>query len=87
MLRPLVNSKIPEIKPVVNFSGIFKNLNIGFNKFVNASSKLLFFKIEIRTENRTTKPPINKIVFIELVILLPIIPPRFDKETLSLEEL
>ena len=37
------------------------------------------------TENSTTNPPINKIVFIELEILFPIIPPKLDKEILSLE--
>ena len=31
-----------------------------------------------KTENKTTKPPIIKIVFIELLILFPIISPKLD---------
>ena len=41
--------------------------------------------MEIITENRTTNPPINKIVLIEFVILFPIIPPKLDKEMLLVD--
>ena len=87
IFKPFVNSKMPEMKPVENFSGICKKLNIGLNKFVRTFKSWLFCRIEIITENKTTNPPINKIVLIEFVILFPIIPPKFDREILSLEVL
>ena len=71
------------MKPVVNFSGICKKLNIGVNKLVITFKSWLFCKIEIITENKTTNPPINKIVLIEFVMLFPITPPKFDRDILS----
>ena len=83
IFKPFVNSKMPEMKPVVNFSGICRKLNIGLNKFVRTFKSWLFCRIEIITENKTTNPPINKIVLMEFVMLFPITPPKFDREILS----
>ena len=39
ILRPLVNSKIPQEKPLQNFVGMCKKLNIGDNKSAKTSNK------------------------------------------------
>ena len=44
----------------------------------------LAFKIEIMLEKTTTNPPINKIVEMLFVILLPKISPKLEKDTLEL---
>ena len=49
--------------------------------------KLLCFNIEIITEKITINPPIFKIVEIELVILLLIISPKLDRQTLLFKAL
>ena len=75
---PLVISTIPRIKLSATLTGICKLFNKGFN----ISMKLLCFNIEIVTEKITIKPPIFKIVEIELVILLLIISPKLERQTL-----
>ena len=44
----------------------------------------LAFKIEIMLEKTTTNPPINKIVEMLFVILLPKTSPKLEKDTLEL---
>ena len=83
-LKPLVSSIIPETNPNINVFGICNKSNKGSIKLHNTLNKLLVCRIEIITENRTTNPPINKIVLIEFVMLFPIIAPKFDKLILSL---
>ena len=84
IFNPFVSSKIPEIKPKQNSFGICKTLKIGSIISESKNKTLLFFKIEIITEKSTINPPINKIVLIELVILFPIIPPKFDNDISSI---
>lgn len=78
IFNPFVNSIIPEIKPDENEVGIFNKLKIGLIKLHKILSKLLVFIIFKITEKSTTNPPISRIVFIEFVILFPIIPPKLD---------
>lgn len=80
---PLVISTIPKKKLSTNSDGTCKRFSKGFN----TSIKLLCFKIEIITEKITINPPIFKIVEIELVILLLIISPKLDKQTLLFKAL
>ena len=75
---PLVISTIPKKKLSTSSDGTCKK----FSKGSNISMKLLCFNIEIITEKITINPPIFKIVEIELVILLLIISPKLDKQTL-----
>ena len=85
LFNPLVNSKIPEIKLFPNSAGTFNKLNKGTMQVDKISKNWLVCMIDIITENSTTKPPIDKIILIELEILFPIIPPKLDQEILSLE--
>ena len=48
------------------------------------SSKWLWFKIEMITENSTTNPPINKIVEVAFLILVPKISPREENRCVFL---
>ena len=78
ILSPFVNSKIPEIKPEENFSGICKKWKMGFKQLVKMSINWLVCNIEIITENKTTKPPIIRIVEIADWMLVPSISPKFE---------
>ena len=78
---PLVISKNPVNKPEIKAVSICKKLKIGLNIKLTIFKIPLDFNIEIMLENITTKPPINKIVEILLVILLEITSPRFEKDT------
>lgn len=80
---PLVISTIPKKKLSTSSEGICKIFSKGFN----ISMKLLCFNIEIITEKITINPPIFKIVEIELVILLLIISPKLDRQTLLFKSL
>ena len=80
---PLVISTIPKKKLSTSSEGTCKILSKGFN----TSMKLLCFNIEIITEKITINPPIFKIVEIELVILLLIISPKLDRQTLLFKSL
>ena len=85
-LTPFVNSTIPDKIGVINWVGIWKAEKIGAIVIEASSNKWLWFKIEIITENRTTNPPINKIVEIEFIILLPSTSPSEEKLTFSAED-
>ena len=80
---PLVISTIPKKKLSTSSEGTCKIFSKGFN----ISMKLLCFNIEIITEKITINPPIFKIVEIELVILLLIISPKLDRQTLLFKSL
>ena len=67
---PFVISNIPVINGEINIVGMCINLKNGESIKTNIFNILLEFKIEIKTENRTIKPPIIKIEFTELTIEL-----------------
>ena len=69
IFSPLVNSKIPETMPLLKFVDILKKSDKGFKQLDKISNNWLVSKIEIITENNTTKPPIIKTVLIELEML------------------
>ena len=77
---PFVNSKIPDIIGTQNLVSILKKFIIGINILDNISNTLLVLSIEIIILNKTIKPPIIKIVFIEFEILEPSI---FDELALK----
>ena len=83
IFKPFVNSRIPEMKPVQNVEGICSKLKICCKLFDNICNNWLACIIEIITENSTTNPPIKRIVFIELEMLFPMIPPKFERLILS----
>ena len=78
---PFVISKIPVIICGDNSLGIESVFNIGAIQRASNCNMLLAFKIEIKTEKNTIKPPIIRIVEIEFVMLFPIISPKFNKHT------
>ena len=80
---PFVTSIKPVNNDIVKESEIPKILK----KFENKIKTLLLLSIEIIIENKTTKPPIVKIVFIADNILLDKISPKLlnDRELLSIE--
>ena len=82
-LTPLVSSISPLINPDENSGFIFNAVRKGFNILQNKDKIPLLFIIEIITLNITTKPPINTIVRVALVILVPIILPRLLNESCS----
>ena len=59
---PFVISKKPINIGLINEDGICKKLKKGAKKIVKAGSIWLSSKIDIITENKTTKPPIIKSV-------------------------
>ena len=63
------------------------NTNTNSISVTTADLKLVYSENspEIITENNTTNPPINKVILIEFEILVPMIPPKFEKEILSFE--
>ena len=75
---PFVSSIIPEIMPFEKLVGIFKAERIGFIVYDKASNKWLLFKIDIITENRTTKPPIIITVEIALFMLVVKTSPKLE---------
>ena len=79
ILKPLVNSIIPEINPTTIFEFICNNLEIGD---AIITSNFVLPKIERITEKRVTKPPITRIVFILLIILFPRTSPKLLMLTL-----
>lgn len=76
---PFVSSIIPAKSPLAKEAGIFKVFNKGENANSNNSNIFELFRIEIITLNKTTKPPIMRIVFIEVMILLWRIAPKLLK--------
>ena len=78
IFNPFVSSNIPDINPAANSDGILKNIKIGSIKSEKADKRCVVCNIDNITENSTTNPPINKMVLIELVMLLPIIPPKLE---------
>ena len=66
LLIPLEISKKPAIKGILAFSEMFNK----DNNFPNILNICKFSKIEIITENKTTKPPMFKIVLIDFLILI-----------------
>ena len=78
-LTPFVNSTIPESKGLPNSLGIFKMENAGAQILEKLSNKWLWFKIEITTENKTTNPPISKMVEVAFLRLVPKISPKEEK--------
>ena len=79
---PFVISIIPVVNGIAKSSGICSILNKGKKITEMIFKKLLCLKIDIITENITTKPQIIKIVEIELVILFPKISPKLENEIL-----
>ena len=79
-LIPFVISKKPLIRGAIKSELIPTKLKNGAVKLDTALRIPLDFRIDIILENITTKPPINKIVEILLVILSDIISPKFEKE-------
>lgn len=79
-LIPFVISNIPVNKELEMFSGTFTNLHTGLNisdtKLVNP----LALKIEMITENSTTKPPIIRIVDVAEDILCPRTSPKLEND-------
>ena len=67
---PFVSSTSPAKSPLANEEGIFTVLRSGDANNSNNSNILVLLSIEIITLNRITNPPIIKIVFMELIILL-----------------
>ena len=80
-LIPLVISKNPVKRGLINDELIFSSLNIGASIVVNIFNIPLDFKIEIILANITIKPPISSIVEILDVILWAKTSPKFEKET------
>ena len=76
---PFVSSTKPVKIGFINEISILNNLKIGCNVYAQIDSKLLVLKIEIITENNTTKPPITSVVFMALKILFPRTSPKLDK--------
>ena len=58
--------------------GMCNKLKTGSNILLTKNRVLEVFKIEIITEKITTKPPINKMVEIELEMAVAIIEPKFE---------
>lgn len=83
---PFVISKKPVTKGAIKLVSILIMLNIGERIFTIIKIIPLDFKIDIITEKRTIKPPINKIVEILEVKLLEIISPKLEKLTVFLVE-
>ena len=81
VLIPLVISKKPVKRGLINDELIFSSLNIGASIVVNIFNIPLDFKIEIILANITINPPISSIVEILDVILLANTSPKFEKET------
>jgi len=73
---PFVTSIKPENKPIVSVSEIPKKAKKSAKKY----NILLVFNIDIIIEKRITKPPIIKIVFIELIILFDKTSPKLQKD-------
>ena len=78
---PLVISSIPVKKGEIKLVGICNKLNAGISIFENIPKILLVFNIEIITENRTTKPPIKRIVEGAFFMLIAIISPKLENVT------
>ena len=76
---PFVSSIIPAKSPLANEEGMFKVFSKGESTNSNKSNIPELFRIEIITLNNTTKPPIIRIVFIELMMLAPRIAPKLLK--------
>lgn len=76
---PFVSSIIPAKSPLAKETGIFRAFNKGESVNSNKSNNFELLRIEIITLNRTTKPPIIRTVFIELIILAPRIAPKLLK--------
>ncbi|MCI9064017.1 MAG: hypothetical protein HFJ17_05395 [Clostridia bacterium] len=81
---PLVISKLPISKGDANAVGISKTEKAGDTICEHMVITLLTLKIEIITENRTTNPPIIKIVEVALVILSANTLPKLEKDILFL---
>lgn len=77
---PFVISKKPINIGLINEDGICKKLKKGAKKIVKAGSIWLSSKIDIITENKTTKPPIIKSVEVAFDILVAIIEPKLENE-------
>lgn len=77
---PFVSSTIPEKRPFAKLIGIFRVSNTGDTISARKSKTLVLLSIEIITLKSITNPPIIIIVFIELIILLCKIAPKFLKD-------
>lgn len=73
---PFVTSIKPVSKPILTELGILKKLS----KLDNIIKMWLVCNIDIIIENRTTKPPIIRIVLIAFMILLDKTSPKLQKE-------
>jgi len=80
VLIPFVISKNPLINGGKNEVSIFNRLKIGKFKVAKKLIIPVVFKIDIILENIITKPPINKIVDVALVILSAKTSPRFEND-------
>ena len=85
IFNPFVTSNKPERKPMEKSILFMPNkLNIGKKIFPITMSILLSCKIERITLNRTTKPPIKRIVFMEFSIDFDNSSPKSENEMLLL---
>lgn len=76
---PFVSSIIPDIIGLANEKPRLSNFKIGYNMYDTISNILLLFKIDIITENITTKPPIIIIVLLDSKMASERIEPKFLK--------
>ena len=87
LFMPFVISNNPKRRGSMNEISICNKLNIGTKIKEKYFIMLVDESIAVIIENTTIKPPIKKIVEIELVILLLNISPKFDKWILLIAEL
>ena len=83
---PFVSSNIPVITPSEKLFDMPNTFNNGDKVFPNISKILLLFKIDIITEKRTINPPIRNIVFIAFIIEEANISPKFEIDTVFVDE-
>ena len=83
-----VNEAIKDSNEIINTeenTNSTTNIKEEHKETIQTTTNEIINKVEEITENKTTKPPIIKIVFMELEILSPMIPPKLDREIVSLE--
>ena len=85
-LMPFVISSSPVSNGIQKEELILKSFKIGLKNNDNKLNMPLLFKIDIKLEKITMKPPIISIVFVLLVILSANIFPRLDTVTCSLDD-
>ena len=78
ILIPLVISKRPVKTEAIIFDGMSKKRQTGSSKIHTKSVIPLTFKMEIITENKTTNPPIIRMVEMADWILVPSTSPKFE---------